>query len=356
MFTFNKNDIIQIHKTEDEAVIGFEYRNMRTCESYCSTINLACGTYYIDTYDAFRDYLQTLEDAKKNPLFVPSISGVTGEKYINIIFPFTIPYKKSSSDIVIKLPADYSCGDSQIELLNKKIKLLEKKIADDFVIPFCSVVASTDLTSSSSDEEILKVINEKAIVFCREQYYIDNATSFKFANYDGVENDKTKLIMLFDDKDELLIKYGCNYVCHIEAGKYQYIELKCVYSEWQIKITRIPSHKIRLQQTKLNTYGWGNNLRVNVNTEERKKYCINMFNTFQGIDRKTENRTMPQLIYLSNRFASDCDMLHTEKVGISFNSYQSMAGYSTSCNGMTYSEESLILKFDEEYKTLNIIG
>ena len=114
MFTFNKNDIIRINKTDTKTIIQMEYTNMRTCDVYCGIIDLSTNEYYIDEYDMLCDYIKLLEDKKQSPIFTRKMSSIPIYNYIEIDIPFDIPFKKSSSNIIIQLPQKYHCYDSKM--------------------------------------------------------------------------------------------------------------------------------------------------------------------------------------------------------------------------------------------------
>ena len=229
MFTFNKYDIITISKIND-TITNLQYTDMRTHEIYKNDINLEKDIIVIDDYDLFCKYIGKMEIEKRSPIFTRFIDEFSRNDIIQISIPFDNFYRKSSSNIILELPKPILSHkhDPVNDLLERKIILLEKHIADNFVIPFVSDITHSELLDDVTDDILLEEINKYAITFCKEQYYIDNAHSFKIVEW--YSENSSKCIMLHDESDEPVVKYGCNYLCFIENK--------------MIKIMRIPTYEL----------------------------------------------------------------------------------------------------------------
>lgn len=218
MFTFNKNDIIIIKKTTIDTIFNLEYRNMRICQTYNKIVDLEKEHCIIDDVSLFINYVLELETNLKSPIFENYIDDLTQIPYVKITFPYSAPFKKKSANIIINLPQVLSSLCHQEEIMNSKIQLLEKKIADDFVIPYCSPVCESEINELSPIDDILKEVNKKIVKFCKEQYYIENSDHFEFLHYKP-EDKKNKLIVLCDKENKQIVKYGCIYYCSFENKK-----------------------------------------------------------------------------------------------------------------------------------------
>jgi hypothetical protein len=240
MFSFNKYDILVVHKTENPLIFNLEYQDKKLCQKYRKEINLEDSKYF-DNTDTFVSYLTDLETKKDNPKFEYYINTETKIPYIQITFPFEIKYKKTSN-FIIELQQILTCEEINIDMLNQKLKMLEEKIINEFVIPYSSDICKTTLTDTSPIEKILEEVNEKAVKFCKENYYLDNADHFELLNYDCKEN---KLIVLCDKENKKIVKYGCIYYCCIENEMIKIIRFidYDVFNNWFVRNSKITKQK-----------------------------------------------------------------------------------------------------------------
>lgn len=273
MFTFNKYDIITISKIND-TITNLQYTDMRTHEIYKNDINLEKDIIVIDDYDLFCKYMEKIEIEKKSPTFTRFIDEFSRNDIIQISIPFDNFYRKSSSNIILELPKPILSHkhDPVNDLLERKIILLEKHIADNFVIPFISDITHSELLDDVTDDILLEEINKYAVTFCKEQYYIDNAHCFKIVEW--YSENSSKCIMLYDELNEPVVKYGCNYLCFIENK--------------MIKIMRIPIYELLNSMTITGKYHYtasqqhtSQTYSANSNLYESNKYICTSSKIFK---------------------------------------------------------------------------
>ena len=101
---------------------------MKSCETYEKIIDLR-DDYFIDDYDLLCNYFKK---CRHRHVLFPQFFKIFNESKCNdeihLTIPFTNEYRKKSMDIVIVLDKHIISNDKTIEMLHKKICLLEKRL------------------------------------------------------------------------------------------------------------------------------------------------------------------------------------------------------------------------------------
>jgi hypothetical protein len=239
MFSFNKYDTLMVHKTDNDTIMNLEYRNLQTYQKYSTEVNLK-DNCYIDNIPSFIKYLEKLDDYDEElPIFEYYINPLTKISYVKITFSlsFCFNWLKKRPCIVIDLPQVYTETETNIDVMNDKIKMLERTIKDNekiitmltdtviekkkiletkiselYIIPYISEVCEYDIKLYDSLDNLL--IQEKAVRFCEESYFVNDAHHFDPLYYHDIE-----IYILCDINGNKIVNFGCIFYCFIECNK-----------------------------------------------------------------------------------------------------------------------------------------
>lgn len=230
-FVFGEYSLSLIKYDAIASNVLFRCEITNTCEIYEKKINLVDGKYIIDDCDLLIKYF---DENKVYLGFEKVFNEFKNIDELHITIPYNIPYRKVKMNMCIVLDKIIVSKDTTIDLLNRRILLLEKQLKeikdkeekeieqykkDSYVIPYESTVLSVRIDDDIFSREILTGVSNDAVKFCKDKYYLDNAYRFSITNYDNnSSNTNSKCIMLFDKEDKLVEKYGCNFLLCKENG------------------------------------------------------------------------------------------------------------------------------------------
>ena len=253
VFDFNKDETVTIIKCGSDfdatTDIIIRYENMRLCEIYEQRIDLSCGEHYIDDPDLLCKYLKKIKYSDDlRPSFTKYIDSENSDEMIEFFVPVKSEFRKKSNDMIFKLKKISSLASDTINILNRKIVLLEKKMSAEFCIPYESTVTEFDsgFLFPSSDEMFLKLISDHVLPFVISEYNIAKAASFNY--FDIHVNKKitsvqpyvesnvyNTAILLCDEFGNKLIHKGSYFAAYVKDNKIYVARLPIIFIGFDTK-------------------------------------------------------------------------------------------------------------------------